>query len=66
MRWIECLGRNITNEYEWKVDDINAGYTVEYDGITFTTVKGCGHLIPSYCPKPGFEFIQNFLNRRKK
>merc|ERR1711964_949696 len=66
-RWVNCLGRTINvDTYDWTVNDIPAGKTTEYEGITLTTVKGCGHVIPTYCPEPGLEFLRNFFSRTKK
>ena len=38
-----------------------AGSIVEFDGIDFVTVKGCGHTIPTYCPEAGLAFFENWL-----
>ena len=66
LRWVHCLGRTVQKEgYDWFVEGNVAGKTTEYDGITLTTVKACGHMIPLYCPKPGLEFLRNYLNRKK-
>lgn len=64
---MNCLGReNKKPTYNWKIDGNVAGQTTEHEGITFTTVKGCGHTIPTYCPEPGLEFIRNYLSRTTK
>jgi len=36
----------------WSVDDQVAGYVVKFEGFTFLTVHGAGHMVPS--TRPGF------------
>lgn len=39
------------------------GYAVVYDGnLTFATVRGAGHEVPSYQPARSLEMIKSFLN----
>eukprot|EP01084_Bolivina_argentea_P194089 332972_1 len=68
-RWIECLNRKVVKNWSyWYQHDeekyeVNIGGAVKiYDGITYQTVKHCGHTIPTYCPHVGFVFFQQFLN----
>ncbi|KAK7316587.1 hypothetical protein RJT34_00164 [Clitoria ternatea] len=37
------------------------GYVVEYKGLTFVTVRGAGHEVPTWQPLRAFIFIQSFL-----
>ena len=37
------------------------GYVVEYKGLTLTTVRGVGHLVPSYQPERALTMISSFL-----
>lgn len=61
-RWIDCLGRDVVKDWEnWMMDGDVAGSIIEYDGLSFQTVKGCGHTIPTYCPEAGFAFWENWL-----
>lgn len=63
-RWTYCLGYPIKEDYKaWNVDSRVAGGTIQYDGLTFSTVTACGHTIPTYCPEPGLVFWKNFLSR---
>ena len=36
-----------------------------FDGITFLTVKGCGHTVQSYCPQQGYEYYHNWLTAKE-
>lgn len=38
-----------------------AGARLQYDGVEFITVKGCGHTIPTYCPKQGAAILDMYL-----
>jgi len=62
-RWIECLDRPVVHDWtNWWMDQDVAGSYKIYDGITFLTVKGCGHTIPTYCPEQGFLFFEQYIN----
>ena len=61
-RWMECLGRPVKNDYRaWLLDGDVAGMIKDWDHISLVTVKGCGHTIPTYCPKAGFAFFDNWM-----
>eukprot|EP00466_Bigelowiella_natans_P007458 jgi/Bigna1/92838/estExt_fgenesh1_pm.C_800008 len=63
-RWMNCLGRKNLGKYRpWLLDGDVAGMINEWDGISLVTVKGCGHTIPTYCPKEGYAFFQNYLTK---
>jgi len=62
LRWMNCLGRPVKKDWSnWMLNQDVAGSKMEWEGITFVSVKGCGHTIPSYCPEAGFAFWQNYL-----
>ncbi|KAH1215122.1 Serine carboxypeptidase II-3 [Glycine max] len=45
-----------------KVDRRNVGgYVVKYKGVTFVTVRGAGHLVPSWQPSRALTLIFSFL-----
>ena len=47
MGWIETLHRDVLAEWrEYTVDKELAGYIEEYDGLTFASVHGAGHMVP--------------------
>ncbi|GLT71095.1 hypothetical protein SLA2020_431360 [Shorea laevis] len=37
------------------------GYVVGYDGLTFITIRGAGHTVPSYQPERALTMISSFL-----
>jgi len=37
------------------------GYVVQYDGLTFATVRGAGHEVPSYQPERALTLFSSFL-----
>nr|GEU88059.1 serine carboxypeptidase II-3-like [Tanacetum cinerariifolium] len=43
--------------YEGEVD----GYVVGYENLTFVTIRGAGHFVPSYQPARGLAFFSSFL-----
>uniref|UniRef100_A0A804I997 Carboxypeptidase n=1 Tax=Musa acuminata subsp. malaccensis TaxID=214687 RepID=A0A804I997_MUSAM len=45
----------------WYIDHEVGGYVVEYKGITFVTVRGAGHEVPSYQPERSLAMITAFL-----
>jgi len=58
-RWIECLQRPITNDWRpWYFQNQTAGFRIDYQGISFMTIKGAGHMVPWYLPPQGLAFLQ--------
>ncbi|KAL0912389.1 hypothetical protein M5K25_018357 [Dendrobium thyrsiflorum] len=45
----------------WYLNKEVGGYVVQYEGLTFVTVRGAGHEVPSYQPKRALEMISSFL-----
>ncbi|XP_065865138.1 serine carboxypeptidase 1-like [Euphorbia lathyris] len=45
----------------WYTNEEVGGYVVAYDGVTFVTVRGAGHLVPSYQPERALVMISSFL-----
>lgn len=37
------------------------GYVVQYDGLTFATVRGAGHEVPSYQPERALTLFSSFV-----
>ncbi|KAK2388597.1 serine carboxypeptidase [Trifolium repens] len=37
------------------------GYVVGYKGLTFVTVRGAGHLVPSWQPERALTLIESFI-----
>ena len=48
-RWIKELNWPVTEAWRpWLTDGQVSGYTEQYDGLRFTTVKGVGHMAPQW------------------
>ncbi|KAA8544412.1 hypothetical protein F0562_022424 [Nyssa sinensis] len=45
----------------WYTNNEVGGYVVGYEGLTFVTVRGAGHLVPSYQPQRALVMISSFL-----
>ncbi|KDO25827.1 hypothetical protein SPRG_08771 [Saprolegnia parasitica CBS 223.65] len=62
-RWIGTLNRSIVDEWHaWYGPDKQlAGYTQGYDGLTFATVKGAGHMVPAVRPLHGLYMFECFV-----
>ncbi|GER55335.1 serine carboxypeptidase-like protein [Striga asiatica] len=40
------------------------GWTVEYDGLTFVSVRGAGHQVPTFKPREALQLFQHFLENQ--
>ncbi|KAL5992712.1 hypothetical protein ACLOJK_013631 [Asimina triloba] len=47
--------------YPWYSQGEVGGYAVGYTGLTFVTVRGAGHFVPSYQPARALTFFTSFL-----
>ncbi|KAH9108908.1 hypothetical protein AeMF1_015951 [Aphanomyces euteiches] len=65
-RWLTSEGLKLPVVSPWKgwfgPDDQLAGYTQGYKGLTFTTVKGAGHMVPSTRPLHALYLIECFIH----
>ena len=39
-----------------------AGYATKFDGLSFVTVHGAGHLVPATRPAEGLQVLRNFIS----
>lgn len=62
-QWIKNLNRALLKPTRnWRINNlIIAGFVEEYDGITFITVKGTGHMVPQWKRAEAFHMFQSFL-----
>eukprot|EP00339_Tiarina_fusa_P010167 CAMPEP_0117023382 /NCGR_PEP_ID=MMETSP0472-20121206/17459_1 /TAXON_ID=693140 ORGANISM="Tiarina fusus, Strain LIS" /NCGR_SAMPLE_ID=MMETSP0472 /ASSEMBLY_ACC=CAM_ASM_000603 /LENGTH=461 /DNA_ID=CAMNT_0004729489 /DNA_START=18 /DNA_END=1403 /DNA_ORIENTATION=+ len=61
-RWIECLGQPVINPWRpWYYNNQTAGLIQDYQGISFQTIKGAGHMVPYYLPAQGYAFYETWL-----
>ncbi|XP_073110260.1 serine carboxypeptidase 1 isoform X2 [Elaeis guineensis] len=59
---IDMLGLGIESSWRpWYIDGEVGGYVVGYKGLTFATVRGAGHMVPSYQPERSLTMISSFL-----
>ena len=64
--FVEDLGFKQVKPYrEWFYQDKTgkqvAGWTTNYERISFVTVRGSGHMVPQYRPKPAKIMFEHFL-----
>uniref|UniRef100_A0A6G1S878 Carboxypeptidase n=1 Tax=Aceria tosichella TaxID=561515 RepID=A0A6G1S878_9ACAR len=63
--FVDDLGRDLIKDYTiWRVDNQVAGWVKHYDGITFATVRGAGHMVPNDKPQEALEMITMFLKSK--
>ncbi|KAL3515254.1 hypothetical protein ACH5RR_022156 [Cinchona calisaya] len=48
--------------YAWYTKGEVGGYVVEYENLTFVTVRGAGHFVPSYQPARALTLFSSFLD----
>ncbi|KAK7291728.1 hypothetical protein RIF29_07102 [Crotalaria pallida] len=59
---IEALGLPLKSSWRtWYHDNQVGGRIVEYEGITYVTVRGAGHLVPLNKPSEALSVIHSFL-----
>jgi carboxypeptidase C (cathepsin A) len=66
IKWIPNLGLKITEDYRpWIVNEQTAGFVQEYEGFTFITIKGTGHMAPQWKRQESFVMFNAFLKGEK-
>ncbi|XP_051116587.1 serine carboxypeptidase-like 34 [Andrographis paniculata] len=60
---LKKLALNITRDWTpWYTDNKQVGgWTVEYEGLTFVTIRGAGHEVPSFKPRQALQLVNHFL-----
>ena len=64
-KWIKNLGLPILEEWrKWNVPGDNnlGGMVTHYDGLTFITIRGAGHMVPQKKPVEAAYLINQFLS----
>lgn len=64
--WISSLNRKIVEPWrQWSIpySSVPAGSITEYDGLTFATVHGAGHMAPQFKPPQTYHLIFNWLKQ---
>ncbi|XP_070201826.1 lysosomal protective protein-like [Littorina saxatilis] len=54
---------------EWKYKDESqttqvAGFVKAFEGLTYVTVRGAGHMVPTDKPRPALEMFINFISNK--
>ncbi|XP_030526771.2 serine carboxypeptidase-like 34 isoform X1 [Rhodamnia argentea] len=60
------LGLDTVQEWTpWYSHKQVGGWTIEYDGLTFVTVRGAGHQVPTFAPERSLQLAKHFLANKK-
>ncbi|XP_071733148.1 serine carboxypeptidase-like 34 [Rutidosis leptorrhynchoides] len=60
------LGLNVKEDWTpWYFKNQVGGWTIEYEGLMFVTVRGAGHQVPTFKPKESLQLIRHFLSDKK-
>jgi cathepsin A (carboxypeptidase C) len=52
----------VVNEWTaWEMNNQTYGYLTEFKELTFVTIHGAGHMVPSTRPEQAFNMLKNFL-----
>ncbi|KAL2509769.1 Serine carboxypeptidase-like 34 [Forsythia ovata] len=64
---LKKLGLKINQDWSpWYTDKKQVGgWTVEYEGLMFVTVRGAGHQVPSFKPRQALQLLVHFLANKK-
>lgn len=61
--WMKELGWPIVDAWRpWYTNGQVSGYTEQYDGLKFVTVKGVGHMAPQWARKPVTDMISAYVH----
>ncbi|XP_042511650.1 serine carboxypeptidase-like 34 [Macadamia integrifolia] len=60
---LKKLGLNIKDDWSpwYTYHQQVGGWTIIYDGLTFVTVRGAGHQVPTFVPKKALQLLRHFL-----
>jgi len=62
-QWIKSLQWPIVDAWRpWYTNGQVSGYTEQYDGLKFVTIKGVGHMAPQWARKPVTNMISAFIH----
>ncbi|XP_006657371.2 serine carboxypeptidase-like 34 [Oryza brachyantha] len=50
---------------QWFTSDQVGGYTVLYEGLTFVTIRGAGHMVPMITPAQASQIFAHFLSGKE-
>lgn len=59
----DSLGREVLKPYRpWQYNNQTAGFVKDYSNLTYTTILGAGHMVPTDRPGQALQMFSNFLN----
>eukprot|EP00128_Syssomonas_multiformis_P006054 Colp12_sorted_trinity150504_noHs@6891 len=60
--WLPLLNLPLKETWRpWLVSNQVAGYVEKYEGLTFATVRGAGHMVPGDQPERAYALLERFL-----
>ncbi|XVF88548.1 hypothetical protein PTKIN_Ptkin19aG0059300 [Pterospermum kingtungense] len=60
------LGLKTIEEWTpWFIDKQVGGWTIEYEGLMFVTIRGAGHEVPTFKPMEALQLVSHFLANKK-
>ncbi|XP_027909821.1 serine carboxypeptidase-like 34 isoform X3 [Vigna unguiculata] len=63
---LKKLGLPIVEDWTpWYTSQQVGGWRTIYDGLTFVTIRGAGHEVPTFTPKPALQLLRHFLENKK-
>jgi len=63
--WIQSLNLTTKTPFQpwyYAADNQVAGFIQEFNGLTYVTMKGAGHMVPQDKPGPAHQMIYDFIN----
>lgn len=59
---LKKLGLGIVQDWNpWYTSRQVGGWTIVYKGLTYVTVRGAGHQVPTFAPKQALQMLRHFL-----
>jgi carboxypeptidase C (cathepsin A) len=65
-RWLDKMNLNVKSAWkQWRTDDDQiAGWVKEYEGLTFKTIHGVGHMAPQWARPAALKMLTDFVHKR--
>ncbi|KAF7836731.1 serine carboxypeptidase-like 34 [Senna tora] len=63
---LQKLGLRVIEDWTpWYTSKQVGGWSVIYDGLTYVTIRGAGHQVPTFAPKQSLQLLRHFLANKK-
>ncbi|KAK7341303.1 hypothetical protein VNO80_24229 [Phaseolus coccineus] len=60
------LGLGIVEDWRaWYTSRQVGGWSIVYDGLTFVSIRGAGHQVPTFTPKQALQLLRHFIDNKK-